>query len=114
MRKDNSIRWVTAVLRNHTPLFIDILIFGQKKQTIKRNTNFDFGFSNILKDNLRLAYDKAEIEKARLKIKNMVSGSGIEIFEKFADACFKSSNNLIERQKKVENRIFPNSLTQIY
>jgi len=91
-----DIEWFTAVERAQTPLFIDLLIKGQSNERIFMNTGFNFSFSNILKDGLRLAYDKKEVNALGKYIRMELSKNDNNVFENFSRRCLKSCKSCID------------------
>jgi len=111
MDKNSNINWLTAVERNHTVLFIDYLIHGQAVDRIKKNTGFNFFFSNILKKGMRLAYDKNQISESRNIIRDLWIKNGISVFDEFAKRCEYSCNQCIEFTKNYREINFSTKTT---
>lgn len=106
--EQDKIKWITAVKRHHTPLFIDFLINGQTQKRIKGNTGYNFFFSNILKDGLILAYDESEIKNNRDWIKKYWKKNGSKIFWDFAKSCQDSCNKSLSDSRSLGMKDYSN------
>ncbi|HEX7292421.1 MAG TPA: PEP-utilizing enzyme [Conexibacter sp.] len=92
---DRSEPWVTAVARQHTPLFLSFLVSGQERRRIETETGLPVGFDAIRRDGIALQYARDELTTARAVIGARRHAEGLAFFETYAQRCLASCDRLL-------------------
>lgn len=103
-----SIEWATAVKREHTPLFLSLLVAGQEGSRLKTVTGLPITLTNIRRRNDALQYDKQQLSNARAYIRSRWREEGTAFFESFAVRCMNSCNATLDTARSIRRQAVKN------
>lgn len=103
MDDENDIQWIAAVERNHSPLFIDLFLKGQRKSNDSDTPPLNIRFEHIKKERLAVSVDGNELKQNHV-VARETNPEILEALHSFARECELSSDNLIEKSQLIGGR----------
>jgi phosphohistidine swiveling domain-containing protein len=95
MTSEDSDGWLTAVARQHTPLFLSMVLRGQTRERIEYRAGLACGFRAARRRGLALEYPRADIAAARAEVRARWRAEGLRFFDDYATRCLASCEELL-------------------